>query len=81
MNQSTSIMQLKFINLGRNNVNETISLKKPSYSAILKAVKKHVSSKHPDIEETEDEHTFNVISGVRIVGQIWVEKPEYMTLL
>lgn len=74
-------MELKLINLGRNNVNQTITLKKPSYSAILKEVKKHLGSKYPDIEETEDEHTFNIVAGVRVVGQIWVEKPEYMILL
>ncbi len=74
-------MQLKLINLGRNNVNQTITLKKPSFSTILKEVKKHIGSKYPDIEETEDPQTYDVFAGMRCVGQIWVEKPEYMILL
>lgn len=74
-------MLLKLINLGRNNVNKEVILKKPSYSTILKEVKTHLGSKHPDIEETEDRHTFNIVAGIRTVGQIWVEKPEYMILL
>ena len=74
-------MLLKLINMGRNNVNREVVLKKPSYSAILKEVKKELGSKFPDIEETEDEHTFNVVAGIRVVGQIWVEKPHFMTLL
>lgn len=71
-------MQLKLINLGRNNVNQTIILKKPSWGAIMKEVKKHLGSKYPDIEETNDPHTFDVIAGVRSVGQIWVEFPELL---
>lgn len=74
-------MQLKLINLGRNNVNQTITLKKPSFSAVLKEVKKHLVSKYPDIEETKDPHTYDIVCGMRTVGQIWVEKPEYMILL
>lgn len=74
-------MELKLINLGRNQVNQSVILKKPSYSAILKEVKKHVLSKFPDIEETEDPHTFDIFAGFRCIGQIWVEKPEYMILL
>jgi hypothetical protein len=74
-------MKLKLINLGRNNVNKEIVLKNPSYSAVLKEVKKHLGSKFPDIEETDDPHTFAVVAGVRVVGQIWVEKPEFMILL
>lgn len=42
-------MKLKLINLGRNNVNAEVEIKKPSYSAILKEVKKHILSKYPDI--------------------------------
>jgi hypothetical protein len=74
-------MQLKLINLGRNNINTTVTLKKPSYSAVLKEVKKHLGSKYPDIEETADPHIFDIYAGMRCVGQIWVEKPEYMILL
>ncbi len=71
-------MELKLINLGRNNVNQSVILKKPSYSAVLKEVKKHVLSKYPDIEETEDPNTFDVFAGLRCVGQIWVETPNIM---
>lgn len=73
-------MELKLINLGRNQVNQTIKLNKPSYSAVLKEVKKHILSKHPDIEETEDPHVYDVFAGFRPVGQIWVEIPECMAI-
>lgn len=74
-------MILKLINLGRNKVNKEIDLNFPSYSAIVKEVKKHIASKNPDIEETDDPHTFDVFAGVRNVGQIWVENPHFMILL
>jgi hypothetical protein len=75
-------MKLKLINLGRHNVNKEVDINNPSFSAILKEVKKYLGSKGVDIEEdVDDEHTFNVFAGHRLVGQIWVEKPQFMILM
>jgi hypothetical protein len=74
-------MKVKLINLGRDNINKEIEIKNPSFSKVYKEVKKHLLSKHPDIEETADPHTFNVVAGFRTVGQIWVENPQFMILL
>lgn len=74
-------MKLKLLNLGRANITKDVEIKNPSYSAVLKEVKKHLASKYPDIEPTKDEHTFNVFAGFRNVGQIWVESPHFMALM
>lgn len=76
------MMQLKLINLGRNNINATVTIKNPSYSAVLKEVKKYILSKGIDIEETETEGLYDVyVGGCRHVGQIQVDKPQFMILL
>ena len=75
------MMNLQLINLGRNSVNATVTIKKPSFSAVYKEVGKHLGSKHYDLEETEEEGLYNVVAGIRTVGQIKVDKPEYMILL
>ena len=61
-------MKIKLINLGRGKINKEIEIKNPSFSKIYKEVKKHLASKHPDIEETDDPNTFNVLAGIRVVG-------------
>lgn len=71
-------MKLKLIDLGRNNVNAEVEIKKPSFTKVLKQVKQHILTKYPDIMTTDDPQTFEVVCGFRAVGKIWVEDPTCM---
>lgn len=74
-------MQLELINLGRHAVNKTVKIKNPSFSKVYKEVGKHLGSKYYDIEETETEGLYDVVAGMRTVGQIKVDQPQFMILL
>lgn len=69
-------MQLELINIGRNQVCEKVTLKKPiTERKIFKAVKKHLLSKDITIMESDTKCLYNVYAGFRSVGQIKSEEP------
>lgn len=74
-------MQLELINVGRGQINKTVTIKNPSFTKVYKEVGKYLASKHFDIEETENEGEYNITVNVRCVGKIKVDKPQFMILL
>ena len=65
-------MELTLINVGRNNVNKTISIK--NEAQVLKEVKKCLGSKQVDLTPIDDKGRYGVYVGVfRKVGEIIVK--------
>jgi hypothetical protein len=68
-------MKLTIINLGRNKINGTFEIKNGGRKAITDFLKKYILSGEIFFSETEkDSNIYDVIVGIRTVGQIKIEK-------
>ncbi len=61
------------INLGRNNINKTVTIK--NEKAILKEISKYLMSKNIELNETDELNKYDVYVGVfRKVGQVIIKE-------
>jgi hypothetical protein len=66
-------MELTMINLGRNNINKTVTIK--NEKAILKEISKYLMSKNIELSETDELNKYDVYVGVfRKVGQVIIKE-------
>jgi hypothetical protein len=66
-------MELTMINLGRNNINKTVTIK--NEKAILKEISKYLMSKNIELNETDELNKYDVYVGVfRKVGQVIIKE-------
>jgi hypothetical protein len=66
-------MELTIINLGRNNINKTVTIK--NEKAILKEISKYLMSKNIELNETDELNKYDVYVGVfRKVGQVIIKE-------
>jgi hypothetical protein len=61
-------MKIQLINVGRNNVNKTLTVK--NEKELWKELRQHILSRYIDLQETETPNTYNIFAGMRTVGQI-----------
>lgn len=61
-------MKVKLINVGRNNVNTTITVK--NEKELRKAVGQHILSRSWGFEATDTPNKYEVVAGFRTVGEI-----------
>jgi hypothetical protein len=61
-------MEIELINVGRNNVNKTLTVK--NEKQMWKELHQHILSRYIELEETETPNTYDICVGMRTVGQI-----------
>jgi len=65
-------MELQLINLGRNNINKTVTVK--DEKAMWRELSKHLNSKGIELSETDEPNKYDVYVGVfRNVGQVIIK--------
>jgi hypothetical protein len=65
-------MELTMINLGRNNINKTVTIK--NEKAMWREISKYLMSKNIELSETDEPNKYDVYVGVfRKVGQVIIK--------
>ncbi len=66
-------MELTMINLGRNNINKTVTIK--NEKAMWKEISKYLMSKDIELSETDEPNKCDVyVGGFRKVGQVIIKE-------
>lgn len=64
-------MEIQLINLGRNNVNKTVTVK--NENEMWREIKKHLLSKDIELTETDEPNKYTVWAGMRNVGELIIK--------
>lgn len=66
-------MELQLINLGRNNINKTVTVK--NEKGMWRELSKHLMSKSIELSETDEPNKYDVYVGMfRNVGQVIIKQ-------